>query len=238
MTGRNGASRSGPLLSEGPAPRPPHPWLECIFLRLFIHGFISHKHLSHFVRVGRGGAGSHRGPRLDSVRAGGAEPGSDSSKDRGLPRAQGGLGRRPGCPWLPTPALRSRLGPGHESSLNTSLHYSWSLAGESGLQVLRSGAARWLPRRSRPAAGCRRQDSGGLPLGAPGCYVRNFGALKELRTEVSLSFPGSSRVCHCLLTLDVHLGFPCNFCECICVAGWPDSFCLLKKKKTKTKNWC
>ena len=123
MTGRNGACGSGPLLSEGLAPHPPHPWLECIFLRLFIHGFIPHKHLSHFVGVGSGGAVSHRGPRLDSVRAGGAEPGSDSGKDRGLPRGQRGLRRRPGCPWLPAPALRSHLGPGHESSLNTPLHY-------------------------------------------------------------------------------------------------------------------
>ena len=75
------------------------------------------------VGVGSGGAVSHRGPRLDSVRAGGAEPGLDSGKDRGLPRGQRGLRRRPGCPWLPAPALRSHLGPGHESSLNTPLHY-------------------------------------------------------------------------------------------------------------------
>lgn len=119
VTGWSRACGSGPLLSEGPAPRPPlPPRLEWIVPRLFIHGFLSCKHLSHFVQVGKGGAASHRGPRPDAAGAGDAEPGSD----RGLPRGQGGLGRRPGCPLPPTPALRNRLGAGCEHSLNTPLH--------------------------------------------------------------------------------------------------------------------
>lgn len=170
--GQNGACGSGPLLSVGPAPRPPFPSLAWVYLPSSVHSLARIPQASSGLCSGhtRGGEGRVLGPTegqgLTLPQQGRQSQARRVARTEACPVERGAWeGGRAG-PCCPTPALRCHTCPGCDDSLNAPVALPscpW-LAG-CELWMLRSRVARGLTRR---------QDLGGLPSGASGRCARNF----------------------------------------------------------------